>query len=149
MSKGSWKLRGLPGAAEAVQTSPSLRAAATKLGVHVSTLSRAVKAGHLPGRSGAVPRAAALQRKQQPTAEPHPTFAHWARETYTLSRAEDELVTLAQQALDLARDPGSSPTTKLQAAAQYRATLRDLNLPDEDTRQHGDPETTVRQFRRA
>jgi len=142
-TKQTWRLRGLPDAAEAVRRAPSLRAAARQLGVAPSTLSRAVKDGRLPAPGRA--------RARQDTAETptiYATFAAWARGTYQLTRAEDELIDLAQQALDLSRDPAASATVRLQAAGRYQSILKDLQLPQEDVG-HGDATAPIRFPRQA
>jgi hypothetical protein len=160
--KKTWKLRGMGAlAADTVRRAPSLRAAAKELGVNVSTLSRAIKAGTLPA-PGARPAAnssvdtsstklSSGVTRENPTftdaKAAGETFAAWARRTYTLTRAEDELITLAQAALDLANDASQSPTIRLQASARYAAVLRDLKLPTEDA--NGNTETTRRYPRTA
>jgi len=93
--------------------------------VNVSTLSRAIKEERLPAPVRQ-PREAAAYTTE------HESFLGWARATYDLSRAEDELAQLAQSALDLARNTETSAAVRLQAMAQYRAALRDLRLPTEE-----------------
>jgi len=44
------------------------------------------------------------------------SFAEWTRRVYVLTRAEDELVGMAQAALDLARDPATPAALRLQDA---------------------------------
>ncbi len=60
------------------------------------------------------------------------TFAAWARRVFTLSRTEEELVGLAQAALDLAHDDGEPGSVRLAAAGRFQAVLKDLKLPTED-----------------
>jgi transposase-like protein len=144
VKKRTWKLRGLPEAAEAIRTSASLREAARRLGVHVSTLSRAIREGRLPA---AAPRALKSQAGKKPTSpRRYASFRAWALGTYALSRPEREFVDLAQRALTLARDRRQSPTTQLQAMSAFRAIVKDLKLPAEDIPEdltHGHPTTTA------
>ena len=125
--------------AEAIASSPSLRQAAAKIGVHVSTLSRMVRSGRVQGPSGRTP----AETPQAPPSDVG-TFAEWALGTYELTRAERELVGLAQAALDLSRDAEASPAGRLQAMGQFRQTLRDLKLPIEETETHGATTTPIR-----
>jgi excisionase family DNA binding protein len=126
LTKRTWKLRSLPHAAKVLGECGSLREAARQLGVNVSTLSRAIREGRLPAPARGPRRRA---NAPEPGAQ---SFRNWAVATYELSPAELELVALAQHALDLAHDPAQKPGVRLAAMAQYRASLRGLNLPEEE-----------------
>ncbi len=130
---------------EAIRTSPSLRAAARRLGLNVSTLSRAIKVGTLAGprRPGVVVTGRAPVRAPGPGQ----TFEGWAEATFDLTVAELALVKLAQQALDLAADRGQPASVQLAAMAQFRASIKDLRLPVEDEH-HGHAEETHGRFPR-
>ena len=141
MHKTSWKLRGglAREAAEAVRSSPSLRAAARRLGVSHSTLSRAVKDGRIAGRTPAKVRAT-----------PEPVAAEdWLSEIeqrYELSPTERELAKLAAAALTIAADPDVSPAVKLAAAGRFAQLVKDLNLPVEES--YGDVTKATRGYPR-
>jgi hypothetical protein len=139
VGKRTWKLRTRPDAAAVIAESGSLREAARRLGMNVSTLSRAVKAGRLPAPtrgSGPIRRPAALAPvapvAPPDEAAPPRTFQEWALATFELTEAERALVAMAQAARDLAHDPAQPATTQLSAMAQFRACLKDLRLPTED-----------------
>jgi len=123
--KQTWKLTaGLAAeAAKALRTTSSISAAARAIGVAPSTLSRAIKEGRL--------QVAPRPTRAEAAAEPCGSFLAWVTTTYELSRHEWELAQLAQQALELARHPDSSPNVRLQAMSQYRAAIKDLRLPVE------------------
>ena len=145
MDKASWRLRTMrPAALKALRESGSLRQAAKKLGVAHSSLSRAVRRGQLPA-PGRVPRP---ESAVPPAATDGAlSFADWARATFHLSRAEQELVRLGQTALDVAQNPEIPTALRLAAMGQFRATLKDLNLPQyEDV--NGDIQTSLGSFPR-
>ena len=57
--------------------------------------------------------------------------AEWAksvRDAYALDASDDQLVTCAQQALELAYNMAETPATRLQAMGRYQAILKDLAL---------------------
>ena len=140
MAKQSWKLRSLGAdAGEVVRSSPSQRAAAKRLNIHVSTVSRRIASGDWPAPGQAAPHPAPTA--ESPVADAK-SFAAWAREMFVLSRAEREVVDLGQQALDVARDPSVSLSVRLQAMTQFRACLRDLRLPTESVN-YGDVQKTA------
>jgi hypothetical protein len=152
VSKTSWKLRTMRlEAAEALQTSPSIGAAARKLGVHTSTLSRAIRDGRLPapGRPRRNPRSTPPTPVEFPAgtpADPASSFAEWAHGLYQFSHAESELVDLAQSALDIARDLTLPASVRLQGMTQYRSCLKDLQLPE--VPDHAETETAPRRYPR-
>ncbi len=70
-------------------------------------------------------------------------LGEWASATYNLTRAEREIAKLAQRALDIAADPTATPTTQLQAGAQFERLVRSLRLPAEEDH-HGHAEAAPR-----
>jgi hypothetical protein len=142
LPKHSWKLRTMTREAnEVVRTSRSLRAAAKKLGVHVSTLSRGIKSGRL--MTSGPPRHPAVTGPAPPVDAA--SFEEWALATFDLTRGERELVVLAQLARDVAGDPAHPMTVRLAASREYRALLAALNLPvEKGDAHHGDVQTFPR-----
>ena len=124
--KGTHKLKALGNISDVMAASRTVSEAARRLNVSRETVSRWIAAGKVPAPGARRPA------RQRPREGPT-SFAAWARETFDLTPAEDELVQLGQQALDLARDAGQTPGVRLQAMAQFRATLKDLHLPTEAT----------------
>ncbi len=123
--KVSWHLRNKLGEVQAaVASTRSLRAAARQLGVSPSSVSRLVQSGKVT-KPAVRPRPVA----ELPSSS-NESFEVWARHTFDLTRAEDQLVSLAQQALDLART-GETPAIQLAAMKEFRALLKDLSLPAE------------------
>jgi hypothetical protein len=137
MAKRPWAMRGRQREiAEAVRTSGSLRKAAAKLGVHVSTVSRLVKAGKVPGRPGPKPSPSPPASGAEPG-----SFSEWAHTVYALTEAEAELVALAQLARDIAHDGTQPAAVRIGAAGRFQAIVKQLQLPPEET--HGDVEATA------
>jgi hypothetical protein len=57
--------------------------------------------------------------------------AQWAaavRKDYSLDATDDQIVTCAQQALELAYNMAESPTTRLQASGRFQALVKQLAL---------------------
>ncbi|HEY0875203.1 MAG TPA: MerR family DNA-binding transcriptional regulator [Vicinamibacterales bacterium] len=139
MHKRTHKLRALRAdARQILASSRSIAEASRRLGVNRSTVHRWIEAGKLPRPAGS---AKTPTRAGSVPASDGASFAAWARDTFELTRAEHELVGLAQQALDLAHDPTATAATRLQAMAQFRACLRDLRLPTEDEAHDGNLQT--------
>jgi hypothetical protein len=129
-----WAMRGRErDIAAAVAAAPSLRKAAQRLGCHVSTVSRLVKAKRVPGRPG--PKRAPTPAA--PPADPG-SFSEWCHTVFNLNEGERELVGLAQLARDVAHDLTVPAAVRLQAAGRFAALLKQLELPTEE--QHGDIE---------
>src|SRR5262245_16210298 len=132
MSKRTWRWKALTDDVRQVMaTSPSLGAAAARLGVDKSTIFRWVKAGKLPAPSGGrrheVAVADAVSGPQ--------TAAEWAqaaRETFLLTPTESALVDLGEATLALAKDQTQKVEVRLAAAARFQQITRQLNLDDED-----------------
>jgi hypothetical protein len=120
------KLKFMPHAAAVTRDAPSLSAAAKALGVNVGTISRAVQRGDLPAPSAGQPPKRRTAGASASTAD---SFEAWATGEFEFARQELELVHLAQGALDLWRDANASPALRLAASKEYRACLKDLNLP--------------------
>ena len=58
------------------------------------------------------------------------------RAIFDFSTAEIEVLRLAQGALDVAHDPAASASVRLRAMAEFRAAVRQLQLPDEHHHAH-------------
>src|SRR5688572_22107946 len=96
-------------------------AIAKRLDVAESSVSRWVKAGKLVLRSGKGGDLAADRGVIAASCDHH-TPEQWAaavREGYALDATDDQLVTMAESALLLARDPGAAPTFRLQAMGRF------------------------------
>ena len=145
--KATWKLSHthLGDVAEAIASTSSLRQAAKRLGVNVSTVSRLVAAGKVPGRSKATRRpapgpgptlSASLPARDLPPSDPSPhTPAAWAasvRAAYVLSATEDQLVSLADEALAIAQQLDARPSDRLAAMGRFAGLTKQLCLPHED-----------------
>jgi len=131
VSKRTHKLRALGNVTDVIAKCASVTEAARRLGVSRRAIYDWISAGKVPkpgarltpaSRPGAPADVASDPTTQQ-------SFAEWARATFDLSKAEDELVTLAQLALDIAKNPQITDSIRLQAIGQYRACRRDLRLP--------------------
>jgi IS30 family transposase len=119
-----------------IKAAPSQAAAARELGVHESTVSRWAKRQGGPRLAPAgpqLPRTAAA-----PGADAPQTYAEWVEDRFELNRSEREILRLAQQALDMSRDPTVGPNVRLQAGNQFERLVRALRLPKEED--HGHPE---------
>ena len=94
-----------------VATSESASAAATALGISRETIYEWIRSKKI-ARPKTWPPArqhkASLGTKTPWKGSRHKTFLGWILATYTLSRAEQEVAKLAQKALDIANDPGTS-----------------------------------------
>ena len=105
-------------------------AIAKRLDVAESSVSRWVKAGKLVLRSNAGGDLTAARGEIAAVAE-RQTPAQWAatvRADYALDASDDQLVTMGEEALLLIRDPRSPAQLRLQAMAQFRATVKQLAL---------------------
>ena len=136
VKKHSWKFQQLDVAA-VLATSPTVSAAARKLGVNRSSIQRWRRAGKLPAvtPSGRPPRPAATPR----TLDQHPPSAEgWAasiRAAYDLTATELELLALAERARTLALDATARPDIQLAAAGRFQTLIRQLNLESPDNGQ--------------
>lgn len=129
-------------AAEAIKSTPSLRAAARRLGVSHSTLSRAIRDGRLPGRARLVRR---TDDPESTSAAPMSTdWLTAIQERYELSPTEHELAKLASAALAIAADPDTPPSVKLAAAGRFAQLVKDLALPTEEGNGEAAPGTYPR-----
>jgi hypothetical protein len=128
--KQTWKLNSMDEVAAAIATTPSLRQAAAKLGVNVSTVSRLVKAGRVSGRQARLPRSTTAPPRND---APH-TPTEWAavvRTTFELSATEDQIVTLAGEALTIAQSVEARPSDRLHAMQRFASLVKQLRLPQE------------------
>lgn len=115
-----------------IRSAPSTSAAARELGVDRTTVYRWQVGGKVPKPGTQAPR-----RRVAPAggiADPAPAVpdapgAAWAarvRGLFEFSSTEDAMVSLASEALDLARDVGQSPSVRLAAAKGFAALVRQL-----------------------
>lgn len=99
---------------------------ARRLEVHWSTVDRWIKSGKLMhGES------IAKGRPGVPPASPEQTVGQWSaevRRSYALDVTDGELVSLAEDALKMARDPNSPPSLQLQAMGRYQQLVKQLAL---------------------
>jgi hypothetical protein len=142
-AKPTWKFRSLSGnAAVVMATSPTVTAAAKRLGVDRVTVHRWIKAGRIaapsgrkrgPAPSGDVPTS--LELPQSPE-----EWARWARETFVLTGTELALVALAELALTIAWDKTQKSEVRLSAAGRYQRLVQQLDFEEES--EDGQAETT-------
>jgi hypothetical protein len=100
---------------------------ARALGLDKSTVTRWISAGKLTRHEAQAPAARAVAEG----AWRDKTAAEWAaivREDYDLSETDDQMVTLAESALLLSRDPLALPGTRLAAMREFRAQVKQLGL---------------------
>jgi excisionase family DNA binding protein len=105
------------------------RELASKLGVQKSTITRWFASGKL---TRARPRRQVGDALQAPKAP-----AEWAaaiRKDYALDPSDDQLVTLAQQALEFAYNDALSPATRSQARRDFQNLVKQLALGLSDRR---------------
>jgi len=142
--KRTHKLRALD--VEAVQnvlrTAGSVAAAAKTLRVNRSTVHRWLKAGAVTTGQGTGRRTDGAGETTRPQ-----TARGWARairRDYQLSATEQQLVTLAAQALDLAHT-ADRPADRLAAMGRFQMLVKQLNLEAADD---GEAQTTTEHDRR-
>lgn len=105
----------------------SPREIARRLGLNKSTVTRWIAAGKLKRHEAQAPAARAVAEGEWRDKTP----AEWAalvREDFDLSVTDDQLVTLAESALLLSRDPAASASTRLAAMREFRAQVAQLGL---------------------
>ena len=138
--KCSYKLRAIGDVAAVVAAAPSVSEAARRLGVDRSTVKRWIAAEKIPRPVGRKPsrRRGVAQGAARAGQSPE-AWARAVRRKYDLSDTEQQLVTLARDALALAREPERRAETRLAAMGRYEQLVRDLNLEDD----HGKAETTA------
>ena len=95
---------------------------ALRLQVHKSTVGRWIEAGQLT--LSKPPLANPVRAKQSPE-----EWAAAVREAYQLDATDEQLVTLAQQALGVSLDPNVSPSVQMTAAGRFQTLVRQLDLP--------------------
>ena len=131
MIKRTWKVQALAAdAAAAVATSPSIAAAARRAGVDRSTLYRWAKSNKIPALTPRRRRAIlapSLSADRTVPAVPE-GWAAAIRASYMLDATETELVSLAEAALLLARDPLLKPAERLAAMGRFQALTRQIAL---------------------
>lgn len=150
----------------AARESKSLTELARRLGITRQTAHRWLKEGKLSGfrrqpqLREQVISANNLRRDERvtgkdgksypasPGAADASSFAEWCASAFDLSHAETEIVDLAQSALGMARDSTLAPAVRLAAAREFRACLRDLNLPLEELEKHGYGQAEIHAFPR-
>jgi transposase-like protein len=112
---------------------PNVSAASRRLQVARSTIYRWRRDGKVPRPGRSTPRA--------PVADPAPTvpdlvapedWASWAAQTYELDPTATMLVTLAVEALTLARDTTAKPADRLAGMGRFQGLVKQLNFEDTD-----------------
>lgn len=96
---------------------------ATRLGVNKSTVTRWQASGKLPIRSDATRATLEVKPSQSP--------AEWAiavRAEYDLDATDNQLVNIAQAALELSMDPDARPNVRMTASGRFQAIVRQLAL---------------------
>lgn len=122
--------------------------AANALGLARETLSRwLTRDPTLVVASGPAKRPGASQQKA-PRTRSTTAFGAWVRRTYTLTPGEAEVLRMAEIALALARNKGTSDTGRLAAMREFRAALRQLDLPEVLNDGEVEEPATVRPFPR-
>lgn len=146
MSKRTWKRRSIGPEAvrQALQVNGgNVTRAAAALGLTRESLSRWLRDDpSLRARKG--PRV-----KEHAGAPRRSSFGAWVRRTFDLTPAESEILLMAEAARAIARDKRTSDTARLAAMREFRAAIRELDLPevivDGETEKS---ETSVRSFPR-
>ncbi len=115
-----------------------------RLGVNKSTVTRWIKAGKLGSvRKPASMAAAKLEKEAQ---DGKKTAAQWAaavRKEYALDVTDDQMVSMAESALLVIRDPTSAPQLRLQAMGRFQAIVKQLALVSKAT-DTGKPDAETR-----
>lgn len=94
---------------------------AAQIGVRKSTVNRWFQSGKLTRAKRPVHRSANIPKAP----------AEWAKQVradYALNSTDDQLVTLAQQALELAYNMAEQPSTRLAASARFQSIEKRLGL---------------------
>ena len=99
-----------------------LREIARRIEVNESTIHRWIKAGKLVRQSG-VAGTSQVSARQTPM-----EWAETVRATYSLDASDDQLVTLATRALEMALDLTESAMTRLSAMGRFQAAVKQLAL---------------------
>lgn len=121
--KRTHKLRALHNVDEVLQQSGSISAAAKRLGVDRSTVHRWLQAGKVSDRRADLPPVAPAEKATSADAWRQKVCA-----AFTLSDTELQLVDLAVDALEMARDRDRRPEIRLAAMARYQALVKQVNL---------------------
>jgi hypothetical protein len=129
VKKRTHKFRAIGGdVAGIVAASPTLTAAARRLGVNRSTIHRWIVDGKAPrpGRRRSLQKNgsdAQVLELQTPAA-----WAEAVRAAYVLSVTEQTLLRLAERALEMAHDDTQKTETRLAAMARFQTLVRQLDL---------------------
>jgi hypothetical protein len=100
---------------------------AARLDVNRSTVTRWMAAGKLQRTArSAAPRADAQRAK--PTGKSPAEWAAAVREAYALDATDEQLVTLAESALETAQDQRESAQVRLSAMGRFQAVVKQLAL---------------------
>jgi hypothetical protein len=129
VKKQTHKLKSLGDVAGIVAASPTLTAAARRLGVNRSSLHRWIVSGKVPrpGRR----RSLAVNATNGPQPSELQTPEAWAeavREAYELTGTELVVLDLAVRALEMARDNTQKGELPLAAMARFQQLVRQLDL---------------------
>ena len=130
-AKRTWKFNAAaPGAAETMASAASCAAAARRLGLNRSTVTRLVRAGKLPAPGGRRNRVVVVDASSLDALEAVPAtgWADVVRAQYALSATELTLVELADAALTLARDTALTPSVRLTAMSKFAWLVQQLHL---------------------
>jgi excisionase family DNA binding protein len=141
--KRTHKLKALGDVASVIRDAGSIRAAATRLGVDVSTVHRWIAAGKAPAlrsrRPPRVPRVDAGRSRAERSPE---AWARWVRRKFELDDTELQLLGMTVRAMRLERDPLVPVAVRLAASGRVQRLLEQLNLPKEMT-EDGETSTTA------
>lgn len=130
MRKRTHKLGGLGDVAAVVKASPSLGAAAKKLGIDRSTLYRWIKSGAV---SEPDPKRGAPETPETvPAGQSPEEWAATIRSEHRLSRTDLQLLELAVIALTAGRDMSLKSKDRMTAIGRFQLVVRQLNLPESE-----------------
>lgn len=121
MAKRTHKRGSMGDVAAVVAASENLADAARRLGVNRSTVLRWVAKGHAPQPGSARPAIGTERALSDPQG-----WAATVRETFADDPTQLELLTLAEQALKMAKDVTAAPATQLQAMGRFQALVKQL-----------------------
>lgn len=145
MSKRTWKRKALTDdrIREALKASGGNgAAAAAELGVHRSTMSRWIRDDPSLAPESAtreVPAAIVASENMDPA-----QWKRWVLATYDLNATELQLLSLAVEALEMARDRLFKPAERMAAAARFQSIVKQLSFPDPEVADESEESETAR-----
>lgn len=104
--------------------------AAANLGLARETLSRWLTRDRQRQAASSAPATSSKARQKPGSRSKAVAFGAWVRRTYQLTRSEEVVLQLAELALAMARDERASDTSRLTAMREFRAAVRELDLPE-------------------